>query len=207
MEKVAGEQPTRDTGRAIWHSRGYLPHFDVECAIQSVSFRLYDSVPAQVIEQWKEELNWKKHLTADSSESILLRKKIEYYEDTGIGDCHLRDNRIASLTKNALLYFDGQRYRILEWCIMPNHVHVLFEPIGDCLLSNIIHNWKSFIAHQANKLLNRKREFWMPDYFDRFIRDEKHFSATKEYIIQNPVKASLVDSPEKWPWSSAANAE
>jgi REP element-mobilizing transposase RayT len=82
---------------------------------------------------------------------------------------------------------------------MPNHVHVLIE-MKNYSLSNIVHSWKSFTAHKANKLLNRTGRFWMSDYFDRFIRDEKHFMATVEYIRRNPVKAGLVNAPEKWPW-------
>ncbi len=83
---------------------------------------------------------------------------------------------------------------------MPNHVHVLIE-VKEHSLSDIVRSWKSYTAHQVNKLLGRTGRFWMPDYFDRFIRDERHFAATVEYIRQNPVKAGLVDAPEKWPWS------
>jgi putative DNA methylase len=68
-------------------------------------------------------------------------------------------------------------------------------------LANIIHSWKSYTAHEANKLLGRKGAFWMPDYFDRYIRDKEHFIATVEYILQNPVKAGLVDTAENWSWS------
>jgi REP element-mobilizing transposase RayT len=68
----------------------------------------------------------------------------------------------------------------------------------------VIHSWKSYIAHEANKLLDRTGDFWMPDYFDRFIRDQKHFKAVVEYIHQNPVKAGLVAAAQDWPWSSAA---
>jgi len=183
-----------------WHSRGYLPHFDAEDTIQFITFRLHDSVPARVIEQWKQELNWREGLAADSKEAVALRKKIEEYADRGKGACYLRDERIAELVQNALKYFDGERYRLIAWCVMPNHVHVLIETMN-CSLSSIIHSWKSFTAHKANEILGRRGRFWMPDYFDRFIRNERHFAATVEYIRQNPVKAGLVDAPEKWPWS------
>jgi putative DNA methylase len=83
---------------------------------------------------------------------------------------------------------------------MPNHVHVLIQMMDEPL-ANIIHSWKSYTAHEANKLLGRKGAFWMPDYFDRYIRDKEHFIATVEYILQNPVKAGLVDTAENWSWS------
>ena len=131
---------------------------------------------------------------------MTLRKRTEQYADSGHGACYLRDERIARLVQDALKYFDGERYRLLAWCVMPNHVHVLIE-VTEHSLSDIVHSWKSFTAHRANKLLARTGRFWMPDYFDRFMRDDRHFAATVDYIRQNPVKAGLVDAPEKWPWS------
>jgi len=184
-----------------WHSRGYLPHFDAANIIQSISFRLHDSIPVEIIDRWKEELHWTEQTTPDSKEAATLRKRIAEYEDSGKGACYLRDERIAEIVQGALKHFDGVRYHLIAWCIMPNHLHVLIETKPGYSLSDIAHSWKSFTAHEANKLLGRSGTFWMPDYFDRFIRDEKHFAATVEYIRENPVKAGLVDSPEKWPWS------
>jgi len=131
--------------------------------------------------------------------------RIEKYIDSGEGACYLRDERIARLVQDALKYFDGHRYRLIAWCVMPNHVHVLIEMMGESL-SKIVHSWKSYTAHQANKLLGRNGVFWGPDYFDRYIRDEKHLNATVEYILRNPVKAGLVDVPEEWPWAGYAGS-
>jgi putative DNA methylase len=84
---------------------------------------------------------------------------------------------------------------------MPNHVHVLLTSIEKYSLSKIIHSWKSFTAHQANKALNRTGEFWQTEYYDRYIRNDKHLSAAVEYIINNPVKAGLIGKAENWKWS------
>jgi len=183
-----------------WYSRGYLPHFDAGSVYQFITFRLRDSVPAEAIEQWKEELHWHKGIAADSKEAVELRKRIEKFADSGKGACYLRDERIARLAQDALKHFDGERYRLIAWCIMPNHVHVLIQMMNEPL-ADIVRSWKSYTAHEANKLLGRKGAFWMPDYFDRYIRDEEHFRATVEYILQNSVTAGLVDAMEKWPWS------
>ena len=158
------------------------------------------------MERWKQELKWLEGLPADSEQAIALRKRIEKYEDQGHGACYLRDERIARLVQDALLHFDGKRYRLLAWCIMPNHVHVMMQLLPGHQLSDILHSWKSFTAHKANKLLDRSGDFWMPEYFDRFIRDERHLLATFQYIHENPVKAGLVANPEDWPWSSAGYA-
>jgi REP element-mobilizing transposase RayT len=153
-----------------------------------------------VIDQWKQELRWHEGMDAASKEAVELRKRIEKYEDSGKGACYLRDERIARLVEDALKRFNGERYRLIAWCIMPNHVHVLIKMM-DAPLPDIVKEWKSYTAHAANKILGRSGTFWMPDYFDRYIRDEEHFRTTVDYIFQNPVQAGLVDAPEKWAWS------
>lgn len=124
--------------------------------------------------------------------------------DAGYGQCYLRDPRIGQLVENALLYFDGDRYRLLAWVIMPNHVHALIETILGFPLDKIIQSWKSFTAHKANDLLGRSGQFWFPDYFDRYIRNERHFYNAVRYIHENPVKAGLVSRAVDWPFSSAS---
>ena len=131
-----------------------------------------------------------------------LRKRIDKYEDAGYGQCFLKDNRIASMVQDNFLHFDGEKYNLLNWCIMPNHVHILIEVLNGWTLSSIMHGWRSYTAHQANKILKRTGDFWMDEYFDRFIRDEKHLESVVNYINNNPVKAGLINGNELWKWSS-----
>jgi REP element-mobilizing transposase RayT len=107
------------------------------------------------------------------------------------------------MVEDALLHFDGERYRIHAWVIMPNHVHVLFTPYGAFMLEDILHSWKSFTAKKANRLLEMVGKFWQEEYFDRFIRDELHFSRALEYIEFNPVKAGLCLKSIDWRFTSA----
>ncbi|RME89457.1 MAG: hypothetical protein D6766_14700, partial [Verrucomicrobia bacterium] len=134
---------------------------------------------------------------------IELRRRIEQYEDAGHGACWLRDPRIAGLVENALLHFDGQRYRLLAWCVMPNHVHVLIETRQGWPLADVVHSWKSFTASEANKLLGRSGPFWFREYHDRYIRNAEHYAQTVRYIEANPVKAGLVKLASEWPFGSA----
>jgi REP element-mobilizing transposase RayT len=166
--------------------------------LQSITFRLFDSVPADIITRWKEEAD----RDVSGAEESKIRQAIADYEDKGYGECFLKDCRVAEIVQNALLYYDGVRYRLIRWCVMPNHVHVLIEMNGEWSLSSILKGWKSFTAHEANKLLGRKGKFWMQEYFDRYIRNERHFQYVVQYIDNNPVKAGLVSSPEEWPWST-----
>jgi len=116
--------------------------------------------------------------------------------DGGLGICALRDPAIAAMVESALIYFDGERYRLNAWVIMPKHVRVLIEQIGGFPLGDAVHAWKSFTAKQANRPLGRTGAFWAPDYFDRYIRDQRHFNAAVYYIHQNPVKAGLIARAE-----------
>jgi len=115
-----------------WHSRGYLPHFDSPETIQFVTFRLADSLPNSVIES----IRFRDHALP----------RLERELDAGLGTCWLRRPEIASLVEGALLHFDGERYRLLAWCLMPNHVHVVIEMLDGLSLSQIVGSWKSFTA-------------------------------------------------------------
>jgi len=127
--------------------------------------------------------------------------------DAGHGACWLKAPRIAALVENALLHFDGQRYRLLAWCVMPNHVHALVETKEGFPLPEIVHSWKSFTANEANKILRRTGDFWQREYHDRFIRDDDHYRNAVVYIENNPVKAGLVKTAQAWRYSSAWSHE
>jgi REP element-mobilizing transposase RayT len=186
-----------------WRSRGYLPHFDQPRLVQSLTFRLHDAVPESVIESWKRELSWIENLPSTDPRDIKLRNRISRYEDAGHGACWLREERVAALVENTLLHFDGERYRLIAWSIMPNHVHALIELREEWPVTKIAHSWKSYTAHAANEILGRSGDFWFREYFDRFIRDDRHFRSAVSYIERNPVKAGLVRLPEEWRWGSA----
>src|SRR5262245_19956071 len=103
-----------------WRSRGYLPHFERGGLVQALTFRLPDSVPAHVVESWRKELA---RTGQPSEQEAKLRRQLARYEDEGHGACWLRQGRIAALAEGTMLRFDGERYRLLAWCVMPNHVH------------------------------------------------------------------------------------
>ncbi|HEY9871631.1 MAG TPA: transposase [Candidatus Obscuribacterales bacterium] len=182
-----------------WHSRGFLPHFDGGPIAQSVTFRLVDSFPAERLDAWAEEL---KLLSKEKMEAE-RRRRIEDYLDRGAGEAWLSRPDVAHMVEGALLHFDGVRYCLHAWVIMPNHVHVLLTPCQEHSLSQVLQSWKSFTAKKANALLNRQGPFWQGEYFDRFIRSEKHFEAAVSYIENNPVKAGLCQDPEVWRFTSA----
>jgi REP element-mobilizing transposase RayT len=119
------------------------------------------------------------------------------------GNAYLKDDRIATLVQNSLLKFDGIRYRLFAWVVMPNHVHTLFTRFENYKIKKILHSLKSYTAHESNDILGRTGQFWLEDYFDRYTRNEKHFYRIVRYIENNPVKAGLCSKPSDWPYSSA----
>ncbi len=149
-----------------------------------------------MLDVWRRELAISEDIDANAPECQELRRRVEQYADAGYGSCLLSDPRIAEMVQDNLLHFDGERYRLVAWCIMPNHVHVLVEVADGFTLSTILHSWRSYTAHKANKILCRTGEFWQSEYFDRFIRNTEHLCKTIEYIFGNPDKAGLVE----WKW-------
>jgi type I restriction enzyme R subunit/putative DNA methylase len=149
------------------------------------------------------------------------RAKLEEYLDRGVGECHLRDPRVARLTEDALLHFHGQRYELLAWCVMPNHVHVLVH-VWKTPLWKIVQSWKHFIQTQTKRLLTERRLparldsdinrnapgrrpalQWQREYWDTFMRDEEQERTAIRYIESNPLKAKLCRTPEDWAFGSA----
>lgn len=194
-------QSTPHTFHRGWYGRGYHPHCDIPGLIQSIGFRLFDSVPDEVIEKWRVDLaNLSDHEMREE-----LIKRIDHYADQGCGCCLLADDKVATLVENAILFFDNSRYDVLAWCILSNHVHVLIAIKAGFPLGQVLQSWKSYTSHEANKLLNRSGQLWFPDYFDRFMRSTQHMEDTIQYIEFNPVTAGMVDLPNKWPFSSAAD--
>lgn len=187
-----------------WYSRGYLPHFDVPSQLQSITFRLADSLPREKLRQLERELSER----PEDERDVARRRTIEAWLDAGMGCCALRHPALAGLMQETLLKFDGERYRLLAWCVMPNHVHVLIEQHDH--LSRIVQSWKSYtgrwaLAHNAELGLGVPGDrLWMRDYWDRYIRNQRHYDAVVAYIHDNPVKAGLCLRPEGWRWSSVA---
>ena len=201
----------QEIGVSGWSSRGYLPHFDGNDTIQHVTFHLADSLPKEVLERLNLEIC---NLPFDQQD-VERRKRIEAWIDAGHGGCILREPVIAEMVQNTFLFFDGQRYRLLAWVVMPNHVHVLLQPLPGWTLARIVASWKKFTAARicahlfpgnANLPIGAPPSpVWHREYWDRYIRDESHFHQVVAYIHANPVKAGLVMRVEDWQWSSVSS--
>ena len=182
-----------------WHARGYLPHFESTSVIQMVTYRLADALPKEVVERLRRECE-----DQGDNADIRFRKRVEEWLDAGHGSCALNQPECAELVVNAWKHFDGERYRLHAWMVMPNHVHLIVQMLGDHALSDAVESWKRFTATRINRLLGRKGAFWQEDYWDRYVRDETHYKNAVAYVHENPVKAGLIQKAEGWVWSSSA---
>ncbi len=188
------------------HDRGRLPHWEKESATYFVTFRLADSLPKSVLDRIDSERHaivrtaaqLHRPLSPDEQSKIrtLSSPVIEQYLDSGSGACHLRNSAVAQEIAEALFHFDEKRYRLFAWCIMPNHVHVVFKIFPGHTLAAIMHSWKSFTAKRANEILSSSGTFWQREYYDHLVRDEAELARAVRYVADNPEKANL----RHWPW-------
>ena len=108
-----------------------------------------------------------------------------------MGACHLRRPNVRAEVELCLLHFDGKRYDVDAFVLMPNHVHAMIAPGEGHDLSNILQGIKGISANACNKLLGRKSAFWMDESYDHIIRDAEELAAFRNYIAGNPAKAGL----------------
>lgn len=193
-------------GQIRIHSRGRLPHWERDQATYFVTFRLADSIPESAREAIRMErddiVRTAEHLRRPLTESEQLRlerlqsERIEELLHAGSGSCALKDDRCAAVVAECIGHFDGQRYDLFAWCVMPNHVHAVFKAHAGFALGRILHGWKSFTVNQCNNILGRTGPFWMEESYDRLIRDDDEFQRFVNYTLENPSKAGLLN----WKW-------
>lgn len=152
-------------------------------------------------------------------EQYRLQKKFfgqydDWLDRVGSGPAWLRESALAEMVAQEIRRLDGEHYDLLAHCVMPNHVHLLvdcrrFDAGRDTrghpsVLSHALHLLKGRTARQANQHLGRSGPFWQHESYDHFVRDEKELERIVQYILNNPVKAGLVENWEDWPYTYVA---
>ncbi len=206
-----------------WHDRGYLPHLKAEGGTYFVTFRLADTLPKEVLERYRfdrEDIVKRakaagRKLSGNEEKRLakLHSARIESYLDAGHGKCWLKEPEIGVMVSDALRHFDGERYSLHAWVVMPNHVHAVVTPHEGHTLSEVLQSWKSFTSHHVQKVAQASRlqipkgkAFWQRESYDHLVRDEADFARVCEYTIQNPVAAGLCGKSEEWPYVGVAHA-
>jgi len=175
-----------------------LPHWFRAGATYFVTFRLADSVPAPVLRRWKQNQDeWILANPEPHSPQQLIEKDYlfsasrEAYLNSGYGACLLRVKPFAECVVAAFDFFDGKRYLLGDFVIMPNHVHLLVTPFEPHELASILHSWKSFTAKELNRLRGTTGAVWQAESYDHIVRNEAQLEHFREYIAENPGKAGL----------------
>jgi 1-hydroxy-2-methyl-2-(E)-butenyl 4-diphosphate synthase len=171
----------------------YLPHWRIPGATYAVTFRTKDSLPASVLQEYERA---KSLLIERIERGEQLREEIRALTESLIepalhaaeGPRPLADAAVAAMVESTLKHFDGDRYDLLAWSVMPNHVHVLLTPRNGHELEKIIQSWKTHSATQANRMLGESETFWQEDYYDHIVRDGEDLKHQVSYILANPRK-------------------
>ncbi len=185
------------------------PHWSQAGTIVFITFRTQDSIPRAVLERWEREkqdwLRQRGHTSGLHSSLILskltLPEQLEFrkefnrtreeYLDTCQGRCVLKRPEIARFVSDALLHFDGVRYRMGDFVIMPNHVHLLAAFPSAEVMREQYDSWLHFSAARINPLIGSKGKFWQQEPFDHLVRSPEQYDYLRTYIAENPVKARL----------------
>jgi putative transposase len=182
----------------IRFTENLLPHWQQRGATYFVTFRLADSVPTHLRTQWEEErATWLRfHPEPWNVETELEYHKrftgaIERWLDAGYGSCVLRQMECAKIVDEALRHFDHQRLLLISSVVMPNHVHALLIQTAEHPLEDLLHSWKSFSSRTIHRLVGRSGTLRQRSYFDRLVRNEKHFRNCVRYVRRNPEKVHL----------------
>jgi queuine/archaeosine tRNA-ribosyltransferase/REP element-mobilizing transposase RayT len=168
-----------------------------EGAMVFVTFCLADSVPGGDSEAWKAKLQtWEEtHPEPGTQEDWapwweLLDERHQVLDEVH-GACILRRADVAQIVVRALHQGHGERYLLGPYVVMPNHVHMIMEPLPGHDLSGLLHSIKSSTSHQINELLGRTGKVWQDGSLEHVIGSEVQFEEDWEVIRSNPVRAGL----------------
>jgi putative transposase len=198
--------------------RRHLPHIQPPGATLFVTFRLAGSIPEVALQKLCEEAQrvepvldqiadaQQRSRKANVAQRHLFGKWDRVLDAAQSGCSWLRDERVAALVSESLHHRNGHAYDLGAFCIMPNHVHLVCKPLADAdgtyqATPAIMHSLKLYTAHQANRALRREGAFWQHENYDHVVRDEAELHRIIAYVLNNPVKAGLVECAEDWEWS------
>jgi REP element-mobilizing transposase RayT len=190
-----------DRSEPVANLSGNLPHWRQDGTTYFVTFRTADSLPKEKLIQWQSErAEWLRahpepHTDADRHAYYQrFPERFQHWLDQDYGACVLARPELKQIVESALRHFDGERYRLGEFVVMPNHVHALVTPLNEHNLSDILHSWKSYTSSQINKQVGQSGSFWQKESFDHMVRSPASLEKFAEYIRENPRKVEAASS-------------
>ena len=200
-----------------------LPHIQPPGATLFVTFRLAGSIPKAVFERLKADAEERERQIRQTAVSSQLprflyeehKRQFARYDkvldQAKHGPQWLRQPEIATIVVNGLHFLDGDVYDLDSFSVMSNHAHVVFRPLEKengsyHALQKIMHSLKRHTARQANKILGRQGSFWQHESYDHVVRNRGEWERIVAYVLNNPVKAGLVENWEDWPYTYLKDA-
>jgi putative transposase len=198
-----------DPAAEVLISERCRPHWSQAGAVVFITFRTYDSIPREVAERWEREKqewvnarvatdgrHWSVVLpTLPPSERAAFQKAFNRHREIALDKCHgccpFRRPELATVVADSLLHFDGERYRMGDFVVMPNHVHLLAAFPSAEGMRKQCDSWLHFTAVQVNRALGEKGKLWQEEPFDHLVRSPEQYDYLREYIAENPSKAGL----------------
>jgi len=185
----------------IHFHRRNLPHLYTKDGIYFITFRLADSIPSDKVAEIK-AANDKAEQMDDEKFKRLLKKYDKILDSAVLGKKYLASPKIAEICKYTLHYPDGKDYKLICYCIMPNHIHLVILLLsGNKGISKIMQSIKRISARKSNLVLNRTGKFWQDESYDRLVRDDKELYFIIKYVLLNPVNAGLVQNWTDWKYT------
>jgi len=214
----------------IYYKRN-LPHFQPPGYAFFITFRLHGTLPKEVVNKLKAMKDKELKLIAGYDNSKVKNEKYsefkkryfklydDYLDSASRGPSWLKDTRIAEIVKSSIHFRDEKEYDLIAYTIMPNHVHLVIIPIVEriadslsperkenpYIVTKILQDLKKYTARECNKLLNREGSFWQHESYDHVVRDMKALRRIVDYVLNNPVKAGLVNKWQEWKHSYVNN--
>ena len=187
-----------------------LPHWSQAGTVTFITFRTWDSIPREVQQRFfgdrqrwlrahrinPDADDWRDRLRRLPRAAVReFRRSFSQRWHAHLDDCHgecvLRQRSLAAIIANSLVHFDGERYTLTDFVVMPNHVHILVAfPTAGAMLAQC-ESWKRFTAIRINRCIGRRGRFWQQDGFDHLVRSIEQFTYLRRYIATNSQRASL----------------
>jgi type I restriction enzyme R subunit len=187
-----------------------LPHWSQAGTLAFITWRTWDSIPAPVLKRWLGErceflrrhdidpdtADWQRRLdqlpyAVREEFRDTLAERWNNALDACHGECAFRRPELANIVTDSLMHFDGERYELTDYVVMPNHVHLIAAFFDEEKMLLQCDSWKHYTATQINRALGRKGRFWQQDGFDHLIRSPEQFATLRRYIAENPQLARL----------------
>ena len=197
-----------DREREIGITGKARPHWMQAGTIAFITMRLADSIPREVIRRWNQmRIDYLADKGIRCSDWKTGREQLEEVDrtdfarrfnrlreqelDTCHGACLLRSPAAADILSETLMFFDGERYVMGDFVILPNHVHLLVAFYDDTNLRKQCASWMRYSAREINRLVGRVGALWQEEPFDHLVRSEDQLEYLRRYIAENPRKARL----------------